>query len=130
MFRQCIALSLRGCGRYPDSGRLACLRLRRRRGARLYRLQGSICGRLLARGADEMLRRRRWPSSALSARSPSFAPPAFAGQGDGSAHNEPHLAGVPLVNLACQGRVISSASHVVFSFLRPGGAGFEAIRKE
>lgn len=84
-----------------------------------HRLQGSICGRLLARGADEMLRRRRWPLSALSARSPSFAPPAFAGQGDGSAH----LAGVPFVNLACQGRVISSASHVVVSFLRSGGAG-------
>ena len=29
----------------------------------------------------------------------------------GVALNEPHLARVPLVNLACQGRVVSSASH-------------------
>ena len=29
----------------------------------------------------------------------------------GVALNEPHFARVPLVNLACQGRVVSSASH-------------------
>ncbi|AFB76058.1 hypothetical protein 2209_scaffold441_00036 [Bacteriophage sp.] len=30
----------------------------------------------------------------------------------GVAFNEPHLAGVPLVHLSGQGRVVSSASHV------------------
>lgn len=41
----------------------------------------------------------------------------------GVALNEPHFARVPLVNLACQGRVVSSASHGGSPFFGPALPG-------